>query len=375
MGLTAAIRRRAAELGFDLVGITPAAPLAGADFYRDWVDRGFAGEMGYLERNLDKRADPASLVPGARSVICLGMHYYQETPPPRPLSGRIASYARGEDYHELIKKRLFVLWDLIGELAPDPVRGRVYVDTAPLLERELAQRAGLGWWGKNTCLINKGEGSYFLLAEIVLDLHLEYDQPATDHCGTCTRCLDACPTDAFPQPYVLDARRCISYLTIELKGSIPPDLRPGLGDWIFGCDICQDVCPWNRGPTPAAEPAFAARADLARPDLVELLGLDREAFNERFRRNPAKRSKRRGLLRNAAVALGNSGDRAAVPALVRALGDEEALVRGHAAWALGQLGGAQAQAALEEALESEEEGEVREEIEEALKTLRLDSTV
>ena len=370
MTLTQRIRRRAAELGFDRVGFTPAEPLAGAEFYTRWVALGFAGEMEYLKRYLDKRADPSKLLPEARSVICLGMNYYQETPAAdSSLQGRISCYARGDDYHELIKKRLFTLWDFIREQADGPVEGRVYVDTAPLLERELAQRAGLGWWGKNTCLIDKRAGSFFFLAEIVLDLELDYDQPATDHCGSCTRCLDACPTSAFPEPYILDARRCISYLTIELKGPIPRKLRPHLDNWILGCDICQDICPWNRKAEAADEPAFAAREGLKSPSLPHLLSMDRDAFNEQFRRSPAKRPKRRGLLRNVAVALGNSGDRSAVPALVKALDDEEPLVRGHVAWALGRLGGQEARLALKEALERETDPEVTEEIQQALNPL------
>jgi epoxyqueuosine reductase len=326
--------------------------------------------MDYLKRYLDKRADPKEMVPGARSVVCLGTDYYQPTSESaEPLRGRFASYARGDDYHDIIKKRLFALWDYMRAEAGGEVAGRVYVDTAPVLERELAQRAGLGWWGKNTCLINKRGGSYFFLAEIVSTLELEADEPATDHCGTCTRCLDACPTDAFPGPYVLDATRCISYLTIELKGAIPRDLRQGMGNWVYGCDICQDVCPWNRKAEPADEPAYQSRPGLDQPDLREWIALDRDAFNEKFRRNPAKRPKRRGLLRNVAVALGNSGDRRAVPALVLALSDEELLVRGHAAWALGQLGGAEARLALEERLVVETDAEVCAEIAGALAEL------
>jgi epoxyqueuosine reductase len=373
MTFTQRIHQKAADLGFDSIGITPADPLEAADFYVRWLALGCAGEMTYLERNREKRADPAQLVPGARSVICLGMDYYQETPEKSDcLAGRISCYARGDDYHDLIKKRLFALWEFIQQEAGREVNGRVYVDTAPVLERELANRAGLGWWGKNTCLINKKKGSFFFLAEVILDLDLDYDQPATDHCGSCTRCLDVCPTGALPEPYLLDARRCISYLTIELKGAIPRDLRPGIGDWIFGCDICQDVCPWNRKAAPATEPAFQGRSGLTNPSLSELLAMDRDGFNAHFRRHPAKRAKRRGLLRNAAVALGNSGDPAAVPPLVAALRDEEPLVRAHAAWGLGQLGGDEARIALDAALQSERDPDVIEEIHQALGDLSTD---
>jgi epoxyqueuosine reductase len=366
---TQVIRQKAYDLGFDPVGMAPADPLEGAQFYARWVAHGYAGEMSYLERNLDKRADPRLMVPEARSVICLGMNYFQQTPPAAPLRGRIAAYAQGDDYHDLVKKRLFSLWEFIQENATIPVQGRVYVDTAPVLERELAQRAGLGWWGKNTCLINKWRGSHFFLGEIILDLPLDYDEPATDHCGSCSRCLDACPTEAFPEPYVLDARRCISYLNIELKGPIPHELRPDMGAWIFGCDVCQDVCPWNGKAVVSQEPAFAARPGLEAPELIRLLGLDREAFNLQFRRHPAKRAKRCGVLRNVAVALGNGGDQRAVLPLLRALADEEPLVRGHVAWALGRLGGDLAKAGLEEALAHETDEYVKEEVVAALAAL------
>ncbi len=370
MSLTEQIRRKARALGFTAVGFAPAGPLEGAEFYARWVALGYAGQMDYLKRHLDKREDPRRMVPGAQTAICLGMDYYQPTPATSdPLRGRIACYARGDDYHALVKKRLAALWEFVLAEAGEQTKGRYFVDTAPVLERELAQRAGLGWWGKNTCLIDKRRGSYFFLAEIITDLALDYDEPAPDHCGTCTRCLDACPTDAFPEPYVLDARRCISYLNIELKGAIPRDLRQDMGLWIFGCDICQEVCPWNRRAAPAAEPAYQSRAGLGDPTLLDLIQLDREAFNARFRHNPVKRPKRRGFLRNVAVALGNSGMQAAVPALISALDDEEPLVRGHVAWALGQLGGDEAKEALKRRLGIEEDAEVRGELEDALAAL------
>jgi epoxyqueuosine reductase len=370
MSLTTQIRHKARSLGFTSVGFAPADPLEGAQFYARWVALGYAGQMHYLERHLDKREDPRQMVPGARTAICLGMDYYQPTPDKTdPLRGQIACYARGDDYHDTIKKRLATLWEFILKTAGSDTRGRYYVDTAPVLERELAQRAGLGWWGKNTCLIDKRRGSYFFLAEIITDLQLDYDEPAPDHCGTCTLCLDACPTDAFPEPYVLDATRCISYLNIELKGPIPRDLRQGLGNWIFGCDICQAVCPWNRKPEPAPEPAYQSRPTLDNPSLLDLIQLDRDAFNELFRHNPIKRPKRRGFLRNVAVALGNSGCKEAIPVLINALDDEEPLVRGHVAWALGQLGGEEAKLALKKKLEIESDSEVREEIEQSLAIL------
>lgn len=368
--LTAFVRAEAQRRGFSLVGVTPADPLEAADFHARWVAMGYAGDMAWLGRNLDRRSDPRQVVPGARSVICLGMHY---DPPPspapaQPLTGQIARYARGDDYHDLIKKRLADLWASLRQRAGDNAEGRYYVDTGPVLERELAARAGLGWWGKNTMLINQQQGSYFFLAEIITTLDLVSDEPATDHCGTCTRCLDACPTDAFPEPYVLDSRRCISYLTIEVKGAIPPELRDGMGDWLLGCDICQDVCPWNRRAPNTAEPAFHARDGLDPVDLLQLIRMNRDAFNERFRRNPAKRPKRRGMLRNAAIALGNSGSAEAVEVLRDVLRDEEEpLVRAHVAWALGKIGNEPARQALADALANESDPEVRQEIEAALR--------
>ncbi len=370
--LTRFARQEAERQGFGLFGVTPADPLAGAGFYARWLALGFAGRMSWLERNVESRADPRQRVPGARSVICLGMHYdppaaaQEPEPAPGRPRGRIARYARGDDYHGLIESRLKGLWEAL-RVRAGAGEGRWSVDTAPVLERELAARAGLGWWGKNTCLINRRGGSYFFLAEIVTTLELTFDEPEVDHCGSCTLCLEACPTGAFPEPYVLDARRCISYLTIELKEAIPRDLRDGVGDWVLGCDICQEVCPWNRRAEATEEEAFHPRPGLDPVDLVELLDMDREAFNERFRRNPAKRPKRRGMLRNAAVGLGNAGDRRVVPHLARALArEQEPLVRAHAAWALGKLGGEEARQALRDARERETDAEVLEEIEAAL---------
>jgi len=370
--LTQRVQQRARELGFDLVGVAPAAPLEGDAFLTRWLALGYAGEMGYLHRYRDRRRDPRRLVPGARTVLCLGLHYGAEAPAEAgPLDGRLARYARGDDYHDLFKERLAELWQWMAREADAPPVGRYFVDTAPVLERELAGLAGLGWRGKNTCLINREEGSWFLLGEIVSSLELELSEPAADHCGSCTRCLDACPTGALTEPYVLDARRCISYLTIELKGAIPAALRPGMGNWVLGCDLCQEVCPWNeraarRGAGARREPSLGPREGLDPPGLADLLALDRESFNALFRRHPGKRPKRRGMLRNAAVALGNSGRPEAVPVLARALKDEESLVRGHAAWALGQLGGEEARRALEAAQPAEADADVRREIDRAL---------
>ncbi|HCK10424.1 MAG TPA: tRNA epoxyqueuosine(34) reductase QueG [Candidatus Latescibacteria bacterium] len=356
-------------MGFSPVGITSAAPPGHWAFYKSWVDKGYAGEMGYLTRNLDRRQDPTLLVPGARSIVCVGLNYRpdNQVPSDETPSGRISCYARGDDYHDVMKGRLIDLQKEITSLAPGTV-GRAYVDTGPVLEREFAARAGLGWFGKHTNLIEKHTGSWFFLGELILTVELDPDPPATDHCGTCTRCIDACPTEAIVEPYVLDSNRCISYLTIELKGPIPNDLREGVGDWVYGCDVCQDVCPWNeKHAVPTSDPAFQARPGFDRPSLRDLLSLDQEAFSSQFRKSPIKRTKRRGLLRNAAVALGNVGTHRDVPALSKALSDQEPLVREHAAWALGRIGGEEAVATLKSRLDVEDVASVRQEILDALK--------
>jgi epoxyqueuosine reductase len=250
----------------------------------------------------------------------------------------VAAYAWGRDYHRVLPERMRALVAFIEQQVGGPVAHRWYTDTGPLLERELAQRAGLGWIGKNTCLINPRLGSYFLLAEILLGIELEPDEPLTpDRCGTCRRCLDACPTGCILPDRTLDARRCISYLTIENKGTIPPDLRPQMGDWVFGCDVCQTACPWNKFAEEEFEPAFAASPGLPSPDLEAELGLTPQDFNKKFKESPVQRAKRRGYQRNVAVALGNSGQQAVIPVLEKALHSDEPLVREHAAWALGQL--------------------------------------
>jgi len=260
-----------------------------------------------------------------------------EKPAPGPV-GRVASYAWGDDYHDVFIPKLKALVAFIEEQVGHPVPNRYYTDTGPLLERDLAQRAGLGWIGKNTCLINSKHGSYFLLAEILLGIELKPDTPiTTDHCGTCTRCIEACPTLCILPDRTIDAQRCISYLTIELKDDIPEELRPLLGDWVFGCDVCQMVCPWNRFATDSVEGAFAPRPDVPRPNLLRELELTPEDFNRKFKGSPVKRAKRRGYLRNVAVAAGNAGDESTIPALEKAGEDDEPLVRSHAAWAKEKL--------------------------------------
>jgi len=381
------LEAEARRLDFDLAGIAPVEPYP-IDRYRAWLDRGYHGEMDYLARPdaVAKRGDPAQVLPGARSALVVAANYHTQDLPAElrddASRGIVASYAWGDDYHEVLLPRLRQLATIAGEQAGQPLAQRVYVDTGPLLEREMAVRAGLGFVGKNTNLIHPRLGSWLFLGELLSTQDLppltepaqqDRDGAATAQaavegtCGRCTRCLDACPTGALVAPYVLDARRCISYLTIELKGPIPRNLRPLIGNRIFGCDICQEVCPWNRRfARPTKEPAFQPRADNIAPRLADLMALDDAGFRQRFRGSPVKRAKRRGLLRNVAVALGNWGDPAAVPALVRALGDVEPLIRGHAAWALGRIGTGEARRALEEGLAAEGEAWVREEIRLAL---------
>jgi epoxyqueuosine reductase len=339
--LEARLKQHAHALGFALAGIARAGPAEGFDRLRDWLERGYAGEMGYMHRHGEARRHPASILPEVRSVVMLAMHHGSQpdeaTDQLRPLHGRVARYARGTDYHDVLRQRLKQLLAWVQTERPG-CRGRAVVDTAPLLERDFARRAGLGWFGKNTMLLNRRLGSYFLLGALLLDLELTPDAPHdTSHCGKCTRCLDACPTEAFAGPGVLDARRCISYLTIELRNPIPKELRPGLKDWVFGCDICQEVCPWNRKAPSLPEPALQSQPELATLDLVGLLRLSQREFEERFGATPLERPGRAGLLRNAALVLGNRRDPAALPALEQALEDPEPLVREAAQWAIQEI--------------------------------------
>jgi epoxyqueuosine reductase len=336
--LANAIRAQAFGLGFDLAGIATLGPAETAAAFDDWVGRGYAGEMHYLPRGAEKRRDTRLPVPGALSAIVVALDYGGREP-----SGPVARYARGDDYHDVMTDRLRELHRWVEARVGYPVTGKAYVDTGPILERDLARRAGLGWFGKNTNLINPGRGSFFFLGSLLLDLDLEPDQPfEADRCGTCTRCLDACPTNAFTQPRVLDATRCISYLTIELRGVIPEELREPIGELLYGCDICQNVCPWNvRFARELEEPTLAPRRALADADArtlaEEILGMDDDAFRATFMKSPMKRAKRAGLARNAAVVLGNSGDESHLPALTMALENDAPLVREHAAWAIERI--------------------------------------
>lgn len=372
MNLTQAIKEHAYRLGFSLVGITPSEPLPHADVFETWLQQGRHGEMAYLNTPRSRlcRSQPVQILPDCRSVVVLGVRYPAPLAPVAsaldimPLQGKIAAYARGTDYHDFLPGRLQSLVEFIEERVRHPVISRGYTDTGPLLERELAQRAGLGWIGKNTCLISPHQGSYVLLAEILLDLELEPDQPFTqDRCGSCTRCIQACPTGCILSDRTLDSRRCISYLTIELKGLIPSELRPLMGTCIFGCDLCQQVCPWNRFTLDAADAGFDPNTVSLTPSLVDELRLTPREFNHKYQHSPVRRSKRRGYLRNVAVALGNTLCPQAIPALRRTLMIEmEPMIRAHAAWALGQIKDNHARQALEKAAGTESDRLVKSEI-------------
>jgi epoxyqueuosine reductase len=372
--LTQRIKQEAHKLGFHHVGITTPEPPIHLEIYQQWLSAGHHADMAWMatdEARL-RRADPRKILPECQSILCLGMHYFPSTPLPgedgQMGEGKIAAYAWGDDYHDTIgenlRKLVFFIENQLGHSIPN----RWYTDTGPILEKELAQRAGLGWIGKNTNLINPQSGSYFILAEILLGIELIPNNPfPSDHCGSCRRCIEACPTDCILPNRTIDAGRCISYLTIELKGHIPQDLRPKIGEWLFGCDICQQVCPWNLRFAPVEGDArFAPRFGMPPVSLRDELHLNPQEFNRRFKGSPIKRAKRRGYLRNVAIALGNMEKPETVLALSQSLMDNEALVRGHAAWALGQIGGQAAYQALQAAQKSETDHFVHNEIQQSL---------
>ncbi len=402
MSLSDEVLAYALALGFDRAGIVPVGPPMHAAAFAAWLTAGYGGEMAYLADRAVERLDPAAWLGAASSLILLALNYNPGPPPPTwrdPAWGRFARYAWAADYHDIIKRRLYALDAFIRPRTGRTTPGKACVDTAPLLERDFAAQAGLGFIGRNTCLITPGLGSWTFLAALAVPEPLNEHPKTTEDssiahptsyilhptsyivhptsyiahptssivgCGRCTRCLDACPTRAFVAPHVLDARRCISYLTIELRGPIPTGLRPLMGNWVFGCDVCQEVCPYNRAAViaqPEAWPADPARAALP---LLDLLALDEERFRARFRGTAIWRAKRRGLVRNACVAAGNWGDPAAVPALIALLADPEPLIRGHAAWALGQIGGREAARALADRAGVEPDERVRAEIAAAL---------
>jgi epoxyqueuosine reductase len=333
LDLKGEIVRRARELGFDSCRVSAAAPPRHADAFRTWLRDGASGEMQWLERGEEKRRDPQLVLPGARSVIVLALNYWQGEAQVGS-GGRIARYAWGDDYHDVMLAKLRMLDAFLSSHGGVQ---KCYVDTGPILERDFAADAGVGWHGKSTMLVDAKLGTWFFLGEILTTLELAPDQPQPARCGSCTRCMTACPTGAITAAHRLDARRCISYLTIELKGSIPLEFRPLIGDRIYGCDTCLDVCPWNRFAAVSRETAFAARPATAALQLRDYLALTEEQFRSLFRGSPIKRVKRRGLLRNVCVALGNVGTAEDLPALERAAVDPEPLIAEHAAWAIARI--------------------------------------
>src|SRR5436305_1435793 len=365
----------ALEAGFDRAGVATLDVLEHGEALVRWLERGDQAGMEYLGRRMEARLDPSLIFQGARSVLCVALQYHPLYPehggrqpePSGDLWRRVARYARGQDYHEVMEDRLRDVAERVRMAFPD-CEMRRYVDTGPVLERELAARAGLGAVGKNTMLLHPEGGSWFLLGELFLDFDLDPGpvQPVTDLCGSCTLCLEACPTGALAEPYRLDSNRCISYWTIEHRGPLPEEARRMVGGWVFGCDVCQEVCPWNREPAGAVHPEMELNRERGELTLAGLLRLPREEYVERFRGSPMKRAKLEGLQRNAAVAMGNRRERRYVVPLAEALRDGEPLARGHAAWALGRIGGGEARAALETALAGERDEAVRAEIQGAL---------
>ncbi len=331
--LTDLVKARALEVGFDRVAVGPAAAVAHGAQLERWLDAGYGDGMAWMARTRAERLDPARLLPDVRSAVVVALHYGPRADDPS--WDVVSRYARGADYHDVMRPRLAALADCLREAGGPAVRSRAAVDTSAVLERDLAAAAGLGWIGKNTNLISPGGGSYFFLGTVLTTADLLADGPVADHCGTCTACLDACPTQAFVAPWVLDARRCLAYLTIEHRGDVADEWKPAMRDWLFGCDICQEVCPWNRKAPPAREPALAPAAPLG--PLEALLDLDDAAFRARFGGSAMSRARRAGLARNAALVLGNRGEGAAAPALRRALADPDEGVRRAAAWALDRL--------------------------------------
>ncbi len=370
MTLEQDIKSLAREMGFDRVGITDAEPfardeVAAVERVRDGL---MDGLPWYTEERVRRMNRPKLMLDGARSVISLAMSYKTDDPPAGDanLRGKVARYAWGRDYHSLMKARLRRFVRELPDVVGGAVRARYFVDDGPMNDRAAAERAGIGWFGKNTNILTPSHGSWVFLAEVVTDLELTPDAPLKKTCGECVRCIPACPTDAIVAPFVIDNRRCISFLTIELRGPIPRDLRPLVGDWVFGCDICQEVCPVNRKAAASREPELRKRHDFDAPELIPLLYLNETEFRRRFEGSPIRRAKLDGLQRNVCVALGNLGDARAIPALAHTLSAGGPLTRSHAAWALGRIGGAAARAALSAALETEDEEEARAEIVEAL---------
>lgn len=360
----------AMELGLSILGVTSAEPfIEGAEAASTRLNDGFMADLPwYTHERIQRGRDPGVILPGARSIISVAAIYPSTRPAHANGKGRVARYAWGRDYHNVLKKRLKQLITLLSEKLEQPITHKVYVDDGPMLDREVAKRSGVGFFGKNTMILTQA-GSWTFLGQIITDLELSPDTPSQKSCGTCTQCMPACPTGAIVAPYVIDSNRCISYLTIEHRGPIPRELRPLIADWMFGCDLCQEVCPVNdvRGDA-THDDAFTPNRDWSSLDPVDVLALDEESFRTRFQGNPIRRATWEGLRRNACIVLGNLGEQDAIPALIAALHDASSLVRGHAAWALGLLGGAKSSDALSNASQTETDSWVIEEIELAITT-------
>jgi epoxyqueuosine reductase len=364
--LTSRIREESRRLGFFGIGIAPAGPLPFGEQFGAWIREGFHGEMRYMERQAAKRRDPELVLANARSLLVMALNYYTgHRLADSPLRGKISRYAWGEDYHPEIKHRLEMMLEFIRRQVPS-ARGICYADTGPVMEKIWGAQTKLGWMGKHTNLISRNRGSWFFIGVILLDIELEYDAREKNYCGKCVRCIQSCPTGAIVEPYVLDARLCISYLTIELRGSIPRSLRPLIGNRIFGCDDCQEACPWNRFAVATTERPFCPSDGILMPELMPLVQITPHDFNDRFESSAIRRVTRDCFVRNVVVALGNSGNAEVVPALQEALRDGSPLIRSHAAWALGQIGTVRARRTLEQAQAGEDNGFVLEEISAAL---------
>ncbi|MCL0105166.1 tRNA epoxyqueuosine(34) reductase QueG [Dehalococcoidia bacterium] len=368
-GLEEKIKSQGKNLGFDLVSIATAEPFYGDELeaLKRIRDGHMDGLSWYTEDRVRKMNRPGLLLEGAKSIISVGVSYLeQDGESEKLLSGRVSRYARGADYHSVLKLRLRKFRDAVSDILGKNLNTRIFVDDGPMNDKGAARRSGLGWMGKNTNILTPTHGSWIFLGQLILDVALKPDIPLKKTCGNCTKCIDDCPTGAIVAPYVVDNSRCISYLTIELKGSIPIHLRPLMGDWIFGCDICQDVCPVNKKAEMGKLPEFKQRPGFSTPSLVEILNLDQETFSKVYKGSPIKRAKLAGLKRNACVALGNNGDAVAIKPLSRVLFDSPAVVRGHAAWALGRLGGPESEKYLRKALVNEDDVDIRCEIQSAL---------
>jgi len=364
--ITQIIKEEGFRLGFDLIGVAPVGDYPESQYYKKWLNKGYEATMSYMSKNPGRREDVRNIMPGAKSVISCALNYNSDYPYSVSQKDRnkgwIARYAWGDDYHGIVNEKLNTLKSFIIENIEDEFNSKVYVDTGPVLERMYGKYSGVGWVGKNTCIINQEMGSWLFLGEIITNLELDYDSQVPDRCGTCTECIDRCPTNAIREPYVLDSSSCISYFTIENKGEIPDKYREAIGNNVFGCDICQDVCPWNINANNETDDAFLPREGLFQPDLGYLLGLEQEEFSSIFKNSPIKRAKRKGIIRNVLVAIGNSGSSEYVDLVYNLLDDIDPMIRSHAVWTLWKIQGQQCLTALKSMLKSETDENVLSEL-------------